>query len=90
MHGENVANFILILGIAGAFVTRVLHDAGCCPHLLRRVQGHATPHESPKMMTYPLIGLAFFAVAAGWVNFPGVYTGFTTWLATRVPLTRNG
>jgi NADH-quinone oxidoreductase subunit L len=53
-------------------------------------KGDATPHESPKMMTYPLIGLAFFAVVAGWVNFPGVYTGFTTWLATRVPLTGMG
>jgi NADH-quinone oxidoreductase subunit L len=50
-------------------------------------KGEAHPHESPNSMAYPLIGLAFFAVVAGWVNIPGVYTGFTDWLATRSPST---
>ena len=41
-------------------------------------------------MTVPLVALAFFAVTAGWVNWPGVYTGFTTWVATRIPLAGMG
>ena len=41
-------------------------------------------------MTLPLIGLAVFALSAGWVNMPGIYTGFTDWLATRVPLSGIG
>ncbi len=89
-NGENVANFILILGIAGAFITAFYMMRAVALTFFGEYKGDATPHESPKMMTYPLIGLAFFAVTAGWVNFPGVYTGFTTWLATRVPLTGMG
>ncbi|MBE0408255.1 MAG: NADH-quinone oxidoreductase subunit L [Anaerolineales bacterium] len=39
--------------------------------------GHA--EESPRVMTYPLIILAFFSVIGGALNLPGVYT-FTNWL----------
>jgi NADH-quinone oxidoreductase subunit L len=39
-------------------------------------RGHSHPHESPRVMTVPLVALAVGAVAAGWVNIPGVYTGF--------------
>ena len=35
------------------------------------------------MMTTPLVVLAVFAAASGWVNIPGVYTGFTKWVTTR-------
>jgi len=34
-------------------------------------RGHATPHESPKVMTLPLWGLAIFAVVIGFVGIPG-------------------
>ena len=88
--GQNVANFILILGIAGAFITAFYMTRLVALTFFGEYKGHAHPHESPKMMTYPLIGLAFFAVTAGWVNIPGVYNGFTEWLATRVPLTGMG
>jgi NADH-quinone oxidoreductase subunit L len=89
-NGQGIANFILILGIAGAFVTAFYMARLVALTFFGEYKGHATPHESPKMMTYPLVGLAFFAVTAGWVNFPGVFTGFTTWVATRVPLTGMG
>ena len=89
-NGQGIANFILILGIAGAFITALYMTRLVALTFFGDYKGDATPHESPKMMTYPLIGLAFFAVVAGWVNIPGVYTGFTTWLATRVPLTGMG
>ncbi len=35
-------------------------------------KGHGHPHESPKIMTYPLVALAFFSVVIGWINIPGV------------------
>ncbi len=89
-HGQDVANFILILGIAGAFITALYMTRAVALTFFGEYKGKAHPHESPKSMAYPLIGLAFFAVTAGWVNMPGIYTGFTDWLATRVPLTGIG
>jgi NADH-quinone oxidoreductase subunit L len=88
--GQTVANFILFLGVAGAFITAFYMMRLVALTFFGTYKGHAHPHESPKMMAYPLIVFAFFALTAGWVNVPGVYTGFTTWLATRVPLTGMG
>jgi NADH-quinone oxidoreductase subunit L len=88
--GQDVANLILFLGIAGAFLTAFYMMRLVALTFFGTYKGHAKPHESPKMMVYPMIGLAFFALTAGWVNIPGVYTGFTTWVATRVPLTGMG
>jgi NADH-quinone oxidoreductase subunit L len=88
--GQEVANLILFLGIAGAFITAFYMMRLVALTFFGTYKGHAEPHESPKMMVYPLIVLAFFALTAGWVNIPGVYTGFTTWVATRVPLTGMG
>jgi len=89
-QGQGMANYILILGIVGAFITAFYMMRLVALTFLGPYKGKAEPHESPKMMTYPLIGLAFFAVTAGWINIPGVYTGFTDWLATRVPLSGMG
>ncbi len=89
-NGQDMANFILILGVAGAFITAFYMTRLLALTFFGKYEGHAEPHESPKMMTVPLVALAFFAVTAGWVNWPGVYTGFTTWVATRIPLTGMG
>ena len=35
-------------------------------------KGHGHPHESPNVMTYPLVALAFFSPWSGWINIPGV------------------
>jgi NADH-quinone oxidoreductase subunit L len=88
--GQDIANFILFLGIAGAFVTAFYMMRLVALTFFGDYKGHAHPHESPKVMAYPLVVLAFFAATVGFMNFPGVYTGFTTWLATRVPLTGIG
>ncbi len=85
--GQGIANLILVLGILGAFVTAFYMTRAVALTFFGTYKGEAHPHESPKSMSYPLIGLAFFAVVAGWVNIPGVYTGFTDWLATRSPST---
>ncbi len=89
-HGQTIANFILVLGIAGAFVTAFYMMRALSLTFFGEYKGHGHPHESPTSMTLPLIGLAVFALTAGWVNMPGIYTGFTDWLATRVPLTGIG
>ncbi|HEX2053368.1 MAG TPA: NADH-quinone oxidoreductase subunit L [Actinomycetota bacterium] len=41
---------------------------------------HVHPHESPRLMTYPLIALAVLAVAGGWVGIPGDLNQFGTWV----------
>ncbi|MCB1247448.1 MAG: hypothetical protein KDB69_09285, partial [Acidimicrobiia bacterium] len=89
-NGQDVANFILVLGIAGAFITAFYMTRAVALTFFGTFKGHGEPHESPKSMAYPLIGLGVFAATAGWVNIPGVYTGFTEWLATRIPLTGMG
>lgn len=89
-EGQQIANLILVLGILGAFVTAFYMTRAVALTFFGEYKGEADPHESPALIAYPLIGLAFFAVTAGWVNVPGVYTGFTDWLATRVPLTGMG
>ena len=86
-HGQDIANFILVLGVIGAFITAFYMTRTVFLTFFGEYKGSAHPHESPAIMTLPLIGLSFFAVTAGWVNIPGVYTGFTEWLETRFPLT---
>jgi NADH-quinone oxidoreductase subunit L len=83
--GQGIANLILVMGVLGAFVTAFYMTRAVALTFFGEYKGDAHPHESPKSMSYPLIGLAFFAAVAGWVNIPGVYTGFTEWLAIRLP-----
>jgi NADH-quinone oxidoreductase subunit L len=85
-HGQEIANFILVLGIAGAFVTAFYMTRMVALTFFGEYKGHGEPHESPGIMTWPLIGLSVFAVSAGWLNMPGIFTPFTDWVATRVPL----
>ncbi|MGI9665872.1 MAG: NADH-quinone oxidoreductase subunit L [Acidimicrobiia bacterium] len=89
-NGQDVANFILVLGIVGAFITAFYMTRAVALTFYGKYKGSAHPHESPALMTLPLLGLSFFAITAGWVNIPGVYTGFTEWVANRVPLTGLG
>ncbi|MGH2366718.1 MAG: NADH-quinone oxidoreductase subunit 5 family protein, partial [Chloroflexota bacterium] len=37
---------------------------------------HAAPHESPWVMTLPLLIIMVPAAVAGWLNIPGVFTAF--------------
>jgi NADH-quinone oxidoreductase subunit L len=39
-------------------------------------RGHGDVKESPKVMTVPLIILAFFSVTIGWIGIPGLHHGF--------------
>ena len=51
-------------------------------------KGHGHPHESPSVMTTPLLILAVPSALAGFLNVPGLSLGglrnFTDWLGARV------
>jgi NADH-quinone oxidoreductase subunit L len=81
--GGAIASAVLWIAIAGAFVTALYMARTVYLTFFGEYKGHGHPHESPKIMTYPLIGLAGLSIVAGFANIPGVYTGFTEWLAAR-------
>ncbi len=81
--GADLASFILWVAIAGAFITAFYMTRAVWLTFFGEYKGHGQPHESPKVMTYPLIGLASFAVVAGLINIPGVTEYFTETVGTR-------
>jgi NADH-quinone oxidoreductase subunit L len=81
--GEDAAKFVLVLSILGAFVTAFYMSRLVGLTFFGNYKGHAEPHESPRVMTYPLVVLAGFAALIGLWNMPGISTGFTDFVATR-------
>jgi len=81
--GAALANFVLVVAILGAFVTAFYMTRAVSLTFFGTYKGHGHPHESPKIMTYPLIGLAFFSVVAGWINIPGASKLFTEGVGAR-------
>ncbi len=75
--GAALANVALVVAIVGAFVTAFYMTRAVSLTFFGSYKGHGEPHESPRMMTVPLVGLAVGAVAAGWLNIPGVTSYFT-------------
>ncbi len=84
--GGAVASVVLVIAIAGAFITAFYMARAVYLTFYGEYKGDAQPHESPKIMTYPLIGLAVLSVVAGFANMPGIFTGFTDWVGARVLL----
>jgi NADH-quinone oxidoreductase subunit L len=74
---------VMWIGVGAAFVTALYMTRATALTFFGVYKGHGHPHESERLMTIPLVVLAVFSVVAGWVNVPGVYTGFTEWLGTR-------
>ena len=76
------------IAIAGAFVTAFYMTRAVALTFFGTYKGHAHPHESPALMTVPLIALAIPSVLAGFLNVPGVTFGgfgnFTSWVGSRV------
>ncbi len=75
------------VAVAGAFVTAFYMTRAVALTFFGTYKGHGHPHESPSIMTTPLIVLAIPSVIAGFFNIPGVKWGpirnFTEWLAAR-------
>ncbi len=82
--GEGTAWFVFALAIGGAFVTAFYMGRAVFLTFFGTYRGHAHPHESPRVMTVPLVGLAVFAGLGGLLNVPGVNPAFAHWLAARV------
>jgi NADH-quinone oxidoreductase subunit L len=74
---------VLTVGIIGAFITAFYMGRTVFLTFFGTYKGQAHPHESPRVMTVPMVVLAALAVVGGWVNIPGLYTGFTEWVGTR-------
>ncbi|MDX1448536.1 MAG: NADH-quinone oxidoreductase subunit L [Acidimicrobiia bacterium] len=76
------------VAIAGAFVTAFYMTRAVALTFFGTYKGHGHPHESPSVMTVPLIALAIPSVLAGFLNVPGVTFGgfgnFTSWVGARV------
>ncbi|NND83570.1 MAG: NADH-quinone oxidoreductase subunit L, partial [Acidimicrobiia bacterium] len=77
------ANFVLWVATIGAFITAFYMTRTIALTFFGQYKGHGEPHESPKLMTYPLIALAGFSVVVGWINIPGVTDFFTKALEVR-------
>jgi NADH-quinone oxidoreductase subunit L len=82
--GGTIATVVLVVAIAGAFITAFYMARAVYLTFYGEYKGHGEPHESPKIMTYPLIGLAGLSVVAGFSNMPGIFTGFTSWVGARL------
>jgi NADH-quinone oxidoreductase subunit L len=79
---------VMWIAVAGAFVTAFYMTRCVALTFFGTYKGQAHPHESPRIMAWPLIGLAIPSVLFGLFNIPGVewpgIQNFTTWLGVRV------
>ena len=84
---EGYTGFMWV-AIAGAFVTAFYMTRAVALTFFGTYKGHGHPHESPRVMTVPLVVLAVPSVIAGFFNIPGVSWGpirnFTDWLGARI------
>ena len=74
--GGAAATFVLALGIAGAFITAFYMSRAVYLTFYGEFKGDGYPHESPSVMTVPLIGLAIGSAFAGYLNVPGITDRF--------------
>jgi NADH-quinone oxidoreductase subunit L len=76
------------IAIAGAFVTAFYMTRAVALTFHGTYKGHGEPHEAPRVMTGPLVGLAIPSILFGLLNIPGVswpgIGNFTEWLGVRV------
>ena len=76
---EQAYTFMLILGVVGAFCTAAYMTRAWWKTFFGEYRGHGTPHESPKVMTVPLIVLAVAACFFGLLNFPDTDFFLLSW-----------
>lgn len=72
-------NYLLFaMGILTAFITAVFMTKLLVVTFFGEKRYHGHPHESPAVMTIPLIVLSVFAVVAGFVGVPGLDPNFAS------------
>jgi NADH-quinone oxidoreductase subunit L len=86
--GEQGLNTVLWISVAGAFVTAFYMARATFLTFFGTYKRDGTPHESPRIMTVPLVILAVPAAFAGVFNIPGLSLprlgNFTEWLSARL------
>jgi NADH-quinone oxidoreductase subunit L len=80
---ENGFPLMLVVGMAGAFMTAAYMTRACYLIFAGEYRGHGHPHESPPSMAWPLRILAVPAVFAGLLNAPGIEL-FNGWVEFHV------
>jgi NADH-quinone oxidoreductase subunit L len=69
-QGAGAYYVMLGMGLLTAFMTAAYMGRAYLMTFWGEYRGHGTPHESPRVMTVPLVILTVFAVGAGIINFP--------------------
>jgi NADH-quinone oxidoreductase subunit L len=86
--GSEGYTLVMWIAIAGAFVTAFYMSRAVALTFHGEFKGHGEPHESPKVMTVPLVALAIPSIVFGLLNVPGLSIpgigNFTEWLSVRV------
>jgi NADH-quinone oxidoreductase subunit L len=86
--GDSGATAVLWIAVAGAFVTAFYMARATALTFHGKYKGHGEPHESPRIMTVPLVLLAIPSALIGVFNIPGFnlprINNFTEWLSVRV------
>ncbi len=72
---QNAYTIMLIFGLITALLTAAYMGRAYWLTFWGDYRGHAKPHESPKVITVPLMILAGCAVLFGFTNFPGNFFG---------------
>jgi NADH-quinone oxidoreductase subunit L len=72
---ENAYTLMLVFGLITAFMTAAYMGRAYWMTFWGEYRGHGTPHESPKVMTVPLVLLAGAAIVFGLLNFPARFFG---------------
>jgi NADH-quinone oxidoreductase subunit L len=81
--GRNGYWFFTFVGIVGAMLTAAYMTRCIYLTFFGEFRGHGHPHESPGLITVPLVILAVFSVAAGWLNGFGLHY-FADWTRNEV------
>ncbi len=85
--GHEGYTVVMWIAIAGAFVTAFYMTRAVALTFFGTYKGHGHPHESPRVMTVPLVLLAIPSALAGLFSIPGVTLpgigSFSAWLAVR-------
>jgi NADH-quinone oxidoreductase subunit L len=63
----------IAVGVIGALLTATYMTRAIWLTFFGEYRGHGTPHESPRIMTWPLWILAFGAVTLGFLNLPAAF-----------------
>ncbi len=83
--GRSNYDVFLVIGLVGAFLTAAYMTRCVYLTFFGEYRGHGHPHESPKVITVPLIILSVFAVLAGFLNAAAIHVEkFAEWVEPRV------